>query len=732
MGKLKTSEVHPAKTLSPEIIRSINLRAVHEGKKPSEIRIEDINASIADQREVSDKFNSFSSKHLDTTPPSDEHLNAQGSNNTTNYDSAEVSSLAKKLTGGAGSVREKADKIYSYIDQNIQYDLQPWDVSASDTLKSGRGMCMNKCNLAVAMLRSQGIASRFAVQTLSTERGAFKDTVPAQSHGKISTETEHVGFEVWDSDTSKWVSYWETGLDRELRDIRKSIGTHPKYSVVEEKGVYRTSTVEEIIDKRNKRKIDADIPLDNIKDSDREAAWEKNQAIRELPKKVELSGLLTQLGSIQDRGTILASEQNVPLNEVPVMNIAEQKDREWNPVEREMGVFKRTIVAGTFDRLHPGHKALIDRAFHVNNHPEGEVVIGVTSDEYLAEKKPDSGITPFSDRAGAVEEYIQEQFPGHKFKIKPFGDIKGTSTAFSNPNNDSVAVTIETLANAHNGNKKRTAVGLPQAPLFIVPFVKSQSGQRISSSDIREGNIDQDGNALTGQSIGTPQSDLERYNLDKLPLGEIELGDPESWIHLGLAYHQGGSADKAKECFENAAIMETSPEGYLVRSLPPGQKTTQPLEKLGYVAEQIPRDLPEDKMICVGDVVSGNALKAGYKPKVIVYDGVTKRDEDNVDDHTRRIQEHDATEIVIVNPPGFIHNKFPEILKEALDSPGQTKIRVIGEEDLLCLSAAKHAPNGSVILYGKPNAGVVVLNQGEALRRVAANRLDKTEFKPFE
>ncbi len=69
-------------------------------------------------------------------------------------------------------------------------------------------------------------------------------------------------------------------------------------------------------------------------------------------------------------------------------------------------------------------------------------------------------------------------------------------------------------------------------------------------------------------------------------------------------------------------------------------------------------------------------------------------------------------------------------MRKALERPGATKIRVVGEEDLLSLAAAKDAPNGAVLLYGKPKQGVVVINQGEAARMIARQRLDHREFAP--
>jgi uncharacterized protein (UPF0218 family) len=46
-------------------------------------------------------------------------------------------------------------------------------------------------------------------------------------------------------------------------------------------------------------------------------------------------------------------------------------------------------------------------------------------------------------------------------------------------------------------------------------------------------------------------------------------------------------------------------------------------------------------------------------------------------------------------------------VKEALAREGKTKIYVRGEEDLLTLPAILYAPEGSSVVYGQPDKGVV-------------------------
>jgi len=104
--------------------------------------------------------------------------------------------------------KDKADVIFRYV-KELPYGLEDWDVSASETLKKGWGMCSGKTNLLVAMLRSAGIPSRYRVIKIKSEvtlwnRIAGDDYELARKIGKPSAEQDHVMAEVYLND---WVVY---------------------------------------------------------------------------------------------------------------------------------------------------------------------------------------------------------------------------------------------------------------------------------------------------------------------------------------------------------------------------------------------------------------------------------------------------------------------------------------------------------------------------------------------
>ena len=63
----------------------------------------------------------------------------------------------------------------------------------------------------------------------------------------------------------------------------------------------------------------------------------------------------------------------------------------------------------------------------------------------------------------------------------------------------------------------------------------------------------------------------------------------------------------------------------------------------------------------------------------------------------------------VKNPPGTITEEAVTAVQEALKCNYRVKIVVDGEEDLLTLIAVLFAPEDSLIVYGQPHEGVVVV-----------------------
>ncbi len=119
-------------------------------------------------------------------------------------------------------------------------------------------------------------------------------------------------------------------------------------------------------------------------------------------------------------------------------------------------------------------------------------------------------------------------------------------------------------------------------------------------------------------------------------------------------------------------------------------------------------------LICVGDSVSEKALLAGFRPKIIVYDGKIKRKDIEI---PSIVKEHRAEELRVSNPAGYLMPEVFSALEEAFSSDTEYKIFVDGEEDLVSLAAIELAPEHSVVIYGQPDEGFVAVEVDEVKKK---------------
>lgn len=114
------------------------------------------------------------------------------------------------------------------------------------------------------------------------------------------------------------------------------------------------------------------------------------------------------------------------------------------------------------------------------------------------------------------------------------------------------------------------------------------------------------------------------------------------------------------------------------------------------------------RLIAVGDVVAAELLAAGVKPDVAVIDFKVMRAP--VSEKIRRaLEAHGVRTLRVKNPAGTLTLE----LREAFNAEPPLKIVVEGEEDLATLPAVLSAPLGSVVVYGQPGEGIVLIEVTE-------------------
>jgi len=133
----------------------------------------------------------------------------------------------------------------------------------------------------------------------------------------------------------------------------------------------------------------------------------------------------------------------------------------------------------------------------------------------------------------------------------------------------------------------------------------------------------------------------------------------------------------------------------------------------------IKRISAESVLITVGDRTTENMLQLGLKPQIQIIDGLEKRNK-------RLVPADDAinTNLSCKNPPGEITEESTEVIQKAFSSELPVRITVDGEEDLLVLPVCIFAPENSVVMYGQPNEGLVIVHITPEIRAKVQKILD--------
>ena len=152
----------------------------------------------------------------------------------------------------------------------------------------------------------------------------------------------------------------------------------------------------------------------------------------------------------------------------------------------------------------------------------------------------------------------------------------------------------------------------------------------------------------------------------------------------------------------------------------------KPLGKLyprNTIIEEIHQELlkPAEKIITVGDVITRNLLDSGVTINLAVIDGKTQRTSS-----TPPIDLHgDHRPVHVHNPPTTITEELIKALENALLERKPAVIMVDGEEDLAVLPAVLLSPATSIVMYGQPGIGGVLVRVDDAVRKRVGSLLYK-------
>lgn len=308
-----------------------------------------------------------------------------------------------------------------------------------------------------------------------------------------------------------------------------------------------------------------------------------------------------------------------------------------------MKKFAKIALGGTFDRLHAGHRVLIETAV-VNG---DELVIGLTSDEYVSNKLLSELIEPFATRKKYLHNYINSLFPQASFEIIALDDVFGTT--LSDREIEAVCVSEQTVEGAELINLERVKIGLKKIPVVVAQMIRDDDGEYISSSNIRSGKISREGRCYS--RVFDRRLALNDKLKNKLKVIQGELVEIDQISDLRVKFG-------AKICV-------------------------------------------------VGDQCMINFLKKHLGYDVGVVDGKIMREKHNFD-----FDFGDRNILKVDNPASVITRAMVNKLVMALKSP--TVVMVSGEEDLAALVLLLLSPLESLIFYGQPGEGMVMMAVTEA------------------
>lgn len=326
--------------------------------------------------------------------------------------------------------------------------------------------------------------------------------------------------------------------------------------------------------------------------------------------------------------------------------------------------YKLIGCGGTFDLLHKGHRDFLRFALSISE----KVLIGLSTDEYSARRKEHLS-EPYSVRKENLEKFLGEENAVSRVEIANLESVYIPKEWDYLPI-EAILVTKDSEKGAEAINKRRVKEG--RAALKIIKFQieLAEDGLPISSSRIREGNIDREG---------------------------------KLWVKKDWYRHSF----------------------FLPQTLRP--LLQKPFGEIVDAKTMLLSDEETGQLAAVGDVTVMLFNKRNIVPKLRVVDLMVERKRKYQNLSEMGLKDVNLT-YSVQNTPGQISSQVFRIVGEAFYEmkKGKTAVLVVdGEEDLVVLPVILHAPIGWIVCYGQPKSGTVKVVVDEDIKRRAKILLEK-------
>ena len=152
-----------------------------------------------------------------------------------------------------------------------------------------------------------------------------------------------------------------------------------------------------------------------------------------------------------------------------------------------MKSFDLVAMGGTFDVVHSGHMALLDKAFSIS----AKVIIGLSSDQ-LAKKRGKNLTSDYPKRLSLLKSVIEKNFPNSSYEISKLENDFGPAVIEGSVK--ALVVSEETSGKGIRLNELRAERNLSPVRIVVVPMVLAKDGKAISTTRIKNFEIDDSGN----------------------------------------------------------------------------------------------------------------------------------------------------------------------------------------------------------------------------------------------
>lgn len=180
------------------------------------------------------------------------------------------------------------------------------------------------------------------------------------------------------------------------------------------------------------------------------------------PNEIDFKTLQNSLLTIYLQSEIFKSKINNPMIDVTVK--IEALDEIKSKLEKTFDV---VALGGTFDHLHSGHKILLTMAAFLSNQ---KIIIGVTDDNLLINKKFKSELQSLEERTKSVQNFLNLICTNSlEISTTPLQDLYGPTA--TDPNIQALIVSRETLSGADQIDQIRIQNGFSSLERFVIDLI---------------------------------------------------------------------------------------------------------------------------------------------------------------------------------------------------------------------------------------------------------------------